>query len=570
VEGGPNPSSREPRLWLILSVIGVMAVVIGFVALVTDGPSPSTTTSSTVATSTTGSSTTTTLETSSTSTTATTSTSSTTTVTQPGQTEYDVIVVGDGLGGATAATVAARLGADTLLLSPIGYLGGQAGAAGVSTMDEGGNRYVLRRAGVYKELVNHAQFKYGINNVGDCYFIDDPLCPEPLAIDEFFRNTLGEVGVDVVPVREINGVVQEGNRVTGVVVDDIEYRAAVVIDATEFSDLYPLIDGLEYEVGDPAGCVQDTTWLAIRSWYPGGAPTNLVPPQDAIAQLYAVYGPESDRWLDHFRGEVVNLGQPVGAGPTVLPWDIATETAYRALADSRSDITALPDAPTITKTGVNYANDSALTVAAIDDPVAREQEFRKALHITYAYLWYLRWELGVTDWGVSNDMGFSKGTRLLEDDLIPDEIEINLPPFPYVREGRRLVATYNLGAADLADTVREHHRFDDAVMLGGYFTDFHGCPPTDEVSGYGLFEVPIGVFIPARIDGFLPGIARAAGVSRVGSAAVRTQPEEMWGGQVAGTIAGLAVANDILPRDVPTADVQNELRASGLVFFLPG
>ena len=113
-----------------------------------------------------------------------------------------MIVVGDGMGGATAATVAARLGADTLLLSPIGYLGGQAGAAGVSTMDEGGNRYVLRRSGVYKELVNYVQFKYGIGNVGDCYFIDDPLCPEPLAIDEFFRNTLGDDGVDIVPADE--------------------------------------------------------------------------------------------------------------------------------------------------------------------------------------------------------------------------------------------------------------------------------------------------------------------------------------------------------------------------------
>ena len=112
----------------------------------------------------------------------------------------------------------------------------------------------------------------------------------------------------------------------------------MVIDATEFSDLYPLIDGLEYEVGDPAGCVQDTTWLAMRSWYPNGAaPRNLVPPQDAIAQLYAIYGPESDRWLDHFRGEVIgNLDNPVGSGPTVLPWDLATETAYRALAESRT------------------------------------------------------------------------------------------------------------------------------------------------------------------------------------------------------------------------------------------
>jgi hypothetical protein len=248
---------------------------------------------------------------------------------------------------------------------------------------------------------------------------------------------------------------------------------------------------------------------------------------------------------------------------------LATETAYRALLDSRADI-YLPNAPANTRTGVNYANDSALTIAAIEDPLVREQEFRKALHMTYAFLWYLRWELGVTDWGVANDLRYAGATRLLWDDLIPDELEMNLPPFPYIREGRRLIANYNLGAADLAEGVRERHRFDDAVMLGGYFTDFHGCPPTDEVSGYGLFEVPIGVFIPAEIDGFLPGLARAAGVSRVASAAMRTQPEEMWGGQVAGTIAGLAVATGVQPRDVPTIDVQNQLREAGLVFFLPG
>lgn len=567
--GGPKPRRSQPRLGPILGGLGIAIVVTALLIQVNAAPPSSTTTSSTSST-TTGSATTSSSQVATTSSTAPPIT--TTTVTAPGQTEYDVIVVGDGMGGATAATVAARLGADTLLLSPVGYLGGQAGAAGVSTMDEGGNRYVLRRAGVYKELVSYAQFKYGTGNVGNCYFIDDPLCPEPLAIDEFFRNTLGVEGVDIVPATDISRVIQEGNRVTGVEVDGVGYRAAVVIDATEFSDLYPLIDGLEYEVGDPAGCVQDTTWLAIRSWYPNGqTPPQLVPPQDAMAQLYAMYGSESDRWLDHFRGKVVgNTGRPLGSGPTALPWDVDTETAYRALAESRQEIALIPEAPSITRTGVNYANDSNLSVAAIEDPVIREQEFRRALHVTYAFLWYLRWELGLTDWGVANDMEFSKGTRMLWDDLIPDDLEANLPPFPYIREGRRLVADYNLGAADLADTVRERHRFDDAVMLGGYFTDFHGCPPTDEISGYGLFEVPIGVFIPEEVDGFLPGLARAAGVSRVGSAAMRTQPEEMWGGQVAGTIAGLAVATGVQPREVPTIDVQNQLREAGLVFFLPG
>lgn len=555
---------------MVLIGIGALAVIIGVWAVCTRG-TPGTTTSTTLLV------TTTSTEISPATSLVATTTASTlppvsTTLTTPPQTDYDVIVVGDGMGGATAATVSARLGADTLLLSPIGYFGGQAGAAGVSTMDEGGNRYVLRRSGIYGELVDYVNFRYGPGNAGKCYFLEDPLCPEPLVVDEFFRYVLGIDGVDIGPTGQVSDVLQDGNKVTGVIADGIEYHAQVVIDATEFSDLYPLIDGLDYEVGDASGCVQDTTWVAIRSWYQGGTvPTVLVPPQDAISQLYDIYGTESDRWLERFRGKVVaNTSRPEGSGPGILPWDVATETAYRALADSRrNELELLPETPLITRTGVNYANDLALSSRAIEDMATREQEFRKALHITYAYLWYLRWELGVTDWGVSNDMQFSGGARLLWDDLIPDDIEANLPPYPYVREGRRLIASYNLGPADLADSVREKHRFDDAVMLGGYFSDFHGCIAPDG-SGYGLFEVPMDVFIPQTIDGFLPGIARAAGVSRVAAASLRTQPEEMWGGQVVGTIAGLAAINDIQPRQVSVEQVQDRLFETGLVFFLPG
>jgi hypothetical protein len=59
-------------------------------------------------------------------------------------------------------------------------------------------------------------------------------------------------------------------------------------------------------------------------------------------------------------------------------------------------------------------------------------------------------------------------------------------------------------------------------------------------------------------------------VSREASAALRTQPEEMWGGQVAGTIAGLAARDNIAPRQVSASQVQQRLLQTDLVFFLPG
>jgi hypothetical protein len=558
----PRPDEPgRPKLALILAGAGAVVLLIGLWIRSATSPAPTTTPASTTSLSLPV----TTASTTSSAPATTTTTLESTTTTGAAQTRFDVIVVGDGLGGSTAAIVSARLGASTLLVSPTGYFGGQAGGAGVSTMDEGGNRYFFRRSGIYQELVDFVTFRYGSQGTGDCYFIDDAMCPEPSVVDEFFRNTLGTTGVTVVTPGPITDVVQDSNTVTGLIANGLEYQSKVLIDATEFSDLYPLIEGLDYQVGDSSGCVQDTTWLAIRSWYQASAPEFLIPPQDAIEHLRAIHGDEVDGWLEFFRTKVVANND----SPDALPWDFDTETAYRALADSRAGLIGT-EVPEVTRTGVNYANDAPLTTGAIEDPVVREREFRRALHVTYAFLWYLRWELGVTDWGVSNDMRYAGATRLLWDDIIPDDLESNLPPIPYVREARRLIATYNLGPADLDDSVRERHRFDDAVMLGGYFTDFHGCQPVEGLSGYGLFEVPIGVFIPAAIDGFLPGLARDAGVSREASAALRTQPEEMWGGQVAGTIAGLAARDNIAPRQVSASQVQQRLLQTDLVFFLPG
>ena len=50
--------------------------------------------------------------------------------------DYDVVVAGGGMGGIAAAIQAARLGASVLVVEPGAWIGGQATAAGVSTMDD--------------------------------------------------------------------------------------------------------------------------------------------------------------------------------------------------------------------------------------------------------------------------------------------------------------------------------------------------------------------------------------------------------------------------------------------------
>ena len=569
----PPQRGRDPRLPYIL--VGAAVLILLVIAAIVFWPEqPPTSTTSTTETTLFG--------------TTTTDDVTTTTTTIPGPTtptsgfppttigipppqafDYDIVVVGDGLGGLGVAVTAARLGANVALLSEYAYLGGQAGSAGVSTMDEGSNHSVLRRSGMYGELAAFVQAIYPAGETGDCYFVDDSLCPEPYFVDQFFRGALSDAGVDVHNIAELDGVLQVGNKVTGVLADGSTYNAAVVVDATEFSDLYPLVSGLAYELGSETGCVQDTTWLAIRSWYPSNPPEDLVPPREAAQQLFDVYGTEFDSWLESFRGSVLDVPDRGTTGPGITPWDVATETQYRALADRR-DYSTTDGVPSITRTGVNYANDYALSLAAIEIPATRISEFTAAIDKTYAYLWYLRWELGVTDWGIDTTQGYSAGQRMLWSPQIPDAIEVHMPLAPYVREGRRLAGVELLTSADLSNDVRGFHRFDNSVMLGGYFSDFHGCTEPESGAGFGLFEVPMGVFIPATIDGFMPGMARSASVARSAAAAVRTQPEEIWSGQAVGIIAALAVRNGIEVREVSPAAVQELLLANGLIYFLPG
>ena len=485
----------------------------------------------------------------------------------PTTSRYDVVVVGDGLGGASAAIAASRLGANVALLSPFGYFGGQAGAAGVSTMDEGSNHSVLRRSGIYGELAREIEAYYGFDDAGRCYFIEDSLCPEPAVVDRFFRDLVGGSGVDVFQVN-VQQVVQEGSSVIGVVGDGSTFFSDIVIDATEFSDLFPMIEGLDYEVGGSSGCVQDTTWLAIRSWYPDEVGDRLSPPKDAAETLKGVYGAEFDQWLETFRSLVIEIPDRGQSGPSVTPWDIATETQYRALADTR-ELSEFDDVPSITRTGVNYANDYPLEISALEDPATRTARFTAAIDKTYAFLWYLRWELGLTNWGVDDTQRYAQGRRMLWSDSIPDELEIHFPVAPYLREGRRMIGVETLTNADVANDVRGFHRFDNSVMLGGYFSDFHGCTEPESGAGFGLFEIPMGAFIPATIDGFMPGMARAASVSRSAAAAIRTQPEEMWSGQAIGIIAGVAIRDGVESREVSPAAVQELLLANDLVYFLP-
>lgn len=463
------------------------------------------------------------------STTSTTSTlpATTTTTYVPFTISADAVVVGDSLAAAGVLLALQERGVDVLWIPETGYTGGQASAAGVSSMDEQDVSGLLSRdVWPYSGMVDALrETRRGPDeNAGVPYFGRDrrfqEFGPTPLEVREYLDAQLVDVPrieFDVVEVlswdRGIIGVADVPGNI--ILTNNL-------VDATEFQDLYPLVEGLSWEVPQ---CVQNTTWTAVRhedsTTYPGYWDDESV---------RAAYGDDVvDGWLDGFRSQVTVDGRPFFEqwddwGP---PWSPYMEWQYRAVASNYSHVN-------------NNGTDHGMTPEAITDEAVREVTLLAAKDKMFLWLWYQRWELGVEGFGIATDLGYQDVDQAYWSDVIPDDFEELFTPYPYVRQGRTLsdpVMTWE------TIKVRGEVREDATGLLWGYMADSHGCTSlSDETSsGYGLFEMVPEIFVQDEVPGFWPGMARGARVDAVVASSVRMQPSEYIGGYFVGTLIAEAL-----------------------------
>ena len=161
--------------------------------------------------------------------------------------------------------------------------------------------------------------------------------------------------------------------------------------------------------------------------------------------------------------------------------------------------------------------------------------------------------------------------RGVREDLL--EVAARLPQWPYVREARRIIGVETLRGEDLytrdrgADAAKH---WASAVAINDYSFDLHGTadslePGLDEhdyINATGPFAVPFGVFIPEKVDGFVPA-EKNFSQSRLANGATRLQPSTMLTGQAAGAIAALAAKKSTQPRNLNIIEVQSALLDAG-------
>lgn len=511
---------------------------------------------------------------------------------EPRVMEFDVAVVGAGCGGAAAAIQAARLGMEVAVVEESDWVGGQMTGGGVSTMDD-----VRRtRTGIYGEFLRRASAYYDAREtpVNTCYWGSDTFAFEPWVAQMTLLDMMREAGgVSLFMKTRVLEAKMKGGAVRAALLDKdgekIELRAKVFIDATEAGDFIPLT-GARYRAGhgdssgEIDGVIQDITYVAVIKRYPAGVPEEL---------KFRHRPPHYEEYAPKFREIIAVDG---GSWPGDAPFNINVFKAYRGMPDISNPASPLIDCgrpetwPLITRSAVNWANDyphhrgglDGMPARYLEDKEYRREADREAMAKTLCFLFYMQNELGMADWSVDDRQGYGGwfGNDWREWDEMPDDFEPILrhfPPFPYIRESRRIAGVETMTVKDVIRDMKLGRTLEtksNAIALGEYPTDIHGLrdkelldrdldedaaiiPPDTEWKG-GLFQIPLGALIPEKVDGLLAA-EKNISVSRIVNGSTRLQPVTMLTGQAAGALAAVSVREGVRPRDVRAIDVQSPL-----------
>jgi outer membrane protein assembly factor BamB len=183
-------------------------------------------------------------------------------------------------------------------------------------------------------------------------------------------------------------------------------------------------------------------------------------------------------------------------------------------------------------------------------------------------------------WFVQNDPELPEDfrTRSRAWGLAKDEYGDNghFPRQVYVREGRRIEGDHLFTAHD-ALPIQPHGRppiYVDSITASHYSLDSHAVrkrePGRVHLDGFfsyptAPYTVPYGVIVPKNVEGLLIPVPVSG--THVGFSTLRMEPCWMALGEAAGVAASLSVRDQVTPRKIRIADLQEKLLAHGAVLI---
>jgi hypothetical protein len=443
-----------------------------------------------------------------------------------------VLVIGSGAAGQTAALAAARNGADTMLVESAGFLGGISATLPWLGFHDRDYRLIVK--GIPLEFCRRLQ---AMGAASDHEF--DPKCASGISIDSHWWKILlmqlmREAGVRLLMHTVVVETLREGDRICGVIVENKSGRqrieADVTIDCSGDGDVAAR-GGVKWEKGRTAdGLVQ--------------APT----------LVFKLGGVSREGFIAGCKNPSINYRE------WIAPYPDIREKMMRRIDRMHVIICG------------GYAKLIENARAAGDFEVPQSRVVGVKLHRPDEYLVVMTRVLGLDPTDISSlTDAYAKVYEQIPvlvrffKKYVPGFEESHLreiAPMLGVRESRRIMGDYVLTAEDLiAGRV-----FDDAVSMGAYHIDIHR-PAGTWVDSHNVrtYTIPLRSLIARDVDGLLMS-GKCISATHEAIASTRVIPICQGQGQAAGTVAALAVKAGVSVRQVPIAKLQDTLAAQGAEF----
>jgi len=454
----------------------------------------------------------------------------------------DVLVVGGGTGGTSAAIQAARKGAKTILVSEFPWLGGMLTSAGVSAPD--GNELIAFHTGLWGAYLRELQQRQpgGLDNSWVSFFSYDPRVGAEIFADWVKELPNLQWIAGQVPLE----VYRQGSSITGVRFADFSISAKIILDGTELGDLLALAEvpyrwGWEFQSEWGEKSAPDAA-NSLTQRYPVQAPTWVVVMQDfgeTVAPEIPTapnYDPSlfAGAWDNYGAEKFINYGCLPG-GLFMINWPIC---------------------------GNDYGEAVGRLIAS---ETARREFHQEALWHSQNFAHYIQSHLG-------HRYGLATGVfpSLSTGKAMPCPYHTAFALHPYYRESRRLVGLTTVWEQDILPIAggRVAALHPDAIAVGNYANDHHypGVkfslqPKSIRWGGRWTgtpFTIPYRCLIPATTDGLLV-CEKNISVSHIANGATRLQPVVLGIGQAAGMAAALCVERGCQPRELPVDILQQAL-----------
>ena len=434
--------------------------------------------------------------------------------------ETDVLVVGSGPGGLSAAIASARAGVKTMLVERYGCFGGNLTQVGV----EGIAWY--RRPGTVDVEGIGIEFEQRAKTQNASY--DEPQSNSQGINSELFKvladNWIQEAGIKPLLHAAAVDVLRDGDKLTGIVVQTKSGRYAILAKR--------IIDG----TGDA-----DIAVLA-------GTPTRKTPKEEmmAVTVMFSCSGVNKAKFLEYVRenpmrykdwgkewsiktdGKEDDLFSPY----LDKPFEKAREAGIippglKSIGGTWSGISDAGDA-----TYLNMVHMSGYDGTDVFDLTRGEIEGRRQAMMAIRAL--QKFAPGFENAGLRN-FGMTLG----------------------IRDTRKIIGKYNLTERD----VREQGRFDSSIGIFPEFIDGYGVLILPTTGRY--FQIPYETLLPTGVENLLVAGRSIAG-DKISHASVRNMMCCTVSGQGAGVAAAVSVRENRSLSEVRIEAVQAELKRQGV------